>query len=251
MKPWTLEAIPLHRFRSPGPEVLFQRGFGEMIDMIIYAFVLRSGAATVLLDTGLPADHAALNDNIRQRKGASAGFFPAGGSLAAELAKRDLVPTHVAVTSFGPYAVGGLPSLPPIPLFASARGVANLTGPEEPALVHSVPAAPANVLARAEVVTGEVEILPGLLFIETGIHHPASAAVVADTTEGAIAIADPVFVARNLTHGLALGAAEYAAGWHSMVRLLGQRADAVVPIHDPAPVPVQRADWHPLLRTDK
>lgn len=249
MKPWTLEAIALHRFRSPGPEVLFQRGFGEMIDMIIYAFVLRSGAATVLLDTGLPTDHAALNDNIRQRKGASAGFFPAGGSLTAELAKRDLAPTHVAVTSFGPYAVGGLPGLSPIPLFASARGVANLTEPEEPALVHSV--SDANVLARAEVVTGEAEILPGLLFIETGIHHPASAAIVADTTEGAIAIADPVFVARNLTDGLALGAAECAAGWHSMVRLLGRRADAMVPIHDPAPVPVRRADWHPLLRTDK
>src|SRR5690349_3937376 len=162
---WTIEPIRLSRFKVPGPEVLFQRGFGEMIEMVIYAFLLRDGTHTVLIDTGLPADHAALNANIRARKGPDAGFDAVGLPLAAELAARNARPELIVITSFGPYAIGGLPDLPLAPIVASARGLADLATPEEPALLHPVPAASAARLAEARGVAGEAELFRGLTYI--------------------------------------------------------------------------------------
>ena len=111
MSTWGIEAIPLYDFVVPGPEVLFQRGFGETVAMTIYAFVLFGADKCVLVDTGLPADIAALNADIRTRKGPEAGFEPRGRPLAEELARRAIVPDAIVVTSFGPYAVGGLSAL--------------------------------------------------------------------------------------------------------------------------------------------
>ncbi len=248
MPAWSIEAVPLYRFGVPGPEVLFQRAFGETIDMVIYAFLLRSGSEQVLVDTGLPADYAALNANIRARKGAAAGFDPVGRGLLAELTARNFTPDLIVATSFGPYAVGGLELLPRTPIVGSARGLADMANLEEPALLHPVPPAAAAALKNARPISGETEIRPGLTFVEVGIHHPASAALLVQTSDGAIAIPDPVFVARNLLDGIALGAAEFAGGWHRMVRMLGARAHAILPIHDPDPRPVPRTAWHATLR---
>ena len=244
MSTWRIETIPLYDFVVPGPEVLFQRGFGETVAMTIYAFVLTGADKCVLLDTGLPADIAALNADIRVRKGPDAGFDPRGRPLAEELARRAIVPDAIVVTSFGPYAVGGLSALPPVRLLASARGLRNLATPEEPALVHAVSPDCAARLQGAEPISGGREIWPGLSFVEVGVHHPATATQQNDTTDDRIAIADPVFMARNLRDGIALGAAEEAARWHGMVRMLGTRADAIIPIHDPDSTPVPRAAWH-------
>jgi hypothetical protein len=157
------------------------------------------------------------------------------------------VPDAIVLSSFGPYAVGGLPALPDVRVLASARGLRDLASPEEPALSHAVPTDAAARLAVAEPIEGEREIWPGLRFIEVGVHHPASAALLIDTADGCIAIADPIFIASNLIDGIALGAAEAAAGWHRMVRLLGTRASAIMPIHDPDSTPVPRARWHRSL----
>ncbi len=247
MSTWRIEAIPLYDFVVPGPEVLFQRGFGETVAMTIYAFVLFGADKCVLVDTGLPPDIAALNADIRTRKGPEAGFEPRDRSLAEELARRAIVPDAIVVTSFGPYAVGGLSALPPVWLLASARGLRNLATLEEPALVHAVPANAAARLQTAEPIAGAREIWPGLSFVEVGVHHPASAALLIDTADGRVAIADPVFMSRNLRDGIALGAAEEASRWHGMVRMLGARADAIIPIHDPDSTPVPRAAWHACL----
>lgn len=244
---WTIEPIPLYRFCSPGPEVLFQRAFSEMIDMVIYSFLLRNGRSTIVVDTGLPKEHSALNRSVISRKGPGAGFFPIGNGFSAELVARNVGVDLVIVTSFGPYAVGGLEALEDRPVFVSARGVADLNQAEEPALVHPVADHLRSALLRGQTVRGESEVTSGVTFVETGIHHPASAAVIVSTGDGTIAIADPVFTARNLTEGLALGAAEDAAGWHSMVRMLGQRCDAILPIHDVSPTPVRREAWHPSI----
>jgi glyoxylase-like metal-dependent hydrolase (beta-lactamase superfamily II) len=245
---WTIEAIPLYRFRVPGPEVLFQRAFSEIIDMVIYAFLLRSDHKAILVDTGLPADYSALNASVVSRKGAEAGFFAVGAGLHQELAARNVRPNEVLVTSFGPYAVGGLGQFPDIPVIGSARGLRDLAAAEEPALRHPLPDPLVARLATARAIEGERQLDAGLVFVETGIHHPASAAVIADTKQGKIAISDPVFTARNLIDGVALGAAEQAAGWHAMVRMLGARADAILPIHDTNPSPVRSEHWHSSLR---
>jgi len=246
---WTIEALPLYRFRVPGPEVLFQRGFGEMIDMVIYAFVLQGDGKTVIVDTGLPADFTALNATIRSRKGPEAGFHPVGQPLQSQLAERGLTIDAIVLTSFGPYAVGGLADLAAVPIHASARGLADLRTPEEPALLHPIPGSAWRALAAAAPFDGEAEPMPGLTLVETGIHHPASAAVIVRTAEGSVAIADPVFTRRNLVEGLPLGAAEHAAGWHGMVRQLAIGADAIIAIHDPDPSPLPRDLWHRSFET--
>ena len=246
---WHIEAIPLYRFSTPGPEVLFQRAFGEMIELVIYAFLLQGeDGGTVLVDTGLPVEFSTLNTSVIQRKGPQAGFFPVGRGITAELATRSASPDLITVTSFGPYAVGGLEQLPATPLVVSARGVADLQQPEEPALVHPLSDLLRERLLQGQRVLGETVLAPGVTFVETGVHHPASAAVIVDTAAGRIAIADPIFTARNLVEGIALGAAEHAAGWHEMVRKTAGRTDAILPIHDPSPVPVPPEAWHHSLQ---
>jgi len=167
--------------------------------------------------------------------------------LAPLLAARGLLPDVLLLTSFGPYAVGGLDAFPQVPLHVSARGCADLEQREEPALAHAVTPEIRERLLRAQRVAGERQILPGLWLREVGVHHPASAAVLVETSDGIIGIADPVFVARNLIEGTALGAAEHAAHWHRTVRGLGQRCAALIPIHDPEPLPVGREHWHRSL----
>jgi glyoxylase-like metal-dependent hydrolase (beta-lactamase superfamily II) len=245
---WSIEPLALHRVQVPGPEVLFQRGFAETVELVIYAFLLRGPHGVCLVDTGLPADYCVLNRDIRARKGAESGFSDIGAPLARRLGAMATVPDLLLLTSFGPYTTGGLGPWARIPLHVSARGCADLERPEEKALAHGLPAPVRTRLMDAQRVQGEQQILPGLALVEVGVHHPASAAIRVDTADGVIAIADPVFVRRNLLEGTALGAAEHAAAWHAMVRALGTRCDALLPIHDPDPTPVYRDRWHPVLR---
>ena len=244
---WTIEPLALHRVLVPGPEVLFQRAFAEMIELVIYAFLLRQAGHVCLIDSGLPTDHGALNAAIRLRKGAASGFVAAGDSLPIQLQARAVRPGLVLLTSFGPYTTGNLESLGDVPLVVSARGCADLLEPEEVAHAHALTPVVRERLLAARQVRGELEVLPGLHFLEVGIHHPASAGVIVATAEGRVAISDPVFTARNLIEGLALGAAEQAAHWHAHVRLLGARCDAILPIHDPVPQPVPSGHWHSSL----
>lgn len=244
---WSIRPIALHRVLVPGPEVLFQRAFTETIELVIYAFVLRSGAHTVLVDTGLPADHAGLDADVRRRKGAHSGFSDEGERLATRLAAAGIAPGAILLTSLGPYATGGLAELRPVEVHVSARGLDNLRSPEEPALSHPPGALVRDGLAQAIAVSGRREIRPGLVFEEAGVHHPASAAVLVHTQQGRVAIADPVFHRRNLLEGIALGAAEFAAGWHALVRRLARECDFILPIHDPDPTPVPVHLLHPSL----
>lgn len=241
---WRITPLLLYRFATPGPEVLFQRGFGETIELAIHAFLLE-GPATVLVDTGLPDDYAALTTAMRSRKGPAAGFAPAGAPLAERLTG----PVDaVVVTSFGPYAAGGLPRLPHVTVHASARGLADLAATEEPGFSHPLPPPVRDRLGTATPVAGEASPYPGLVIVETGSHHPASATVIVDTADGRIAIADPIFCRRNLVEGIALGAAEDARAWYAEARLLAQRVDAVIPIHDLQPAPVPLDAWHAVLK---
>lgn len=244
---WTIEPLALHRVRVPGPEVLFQRAFNEIIELVIYAFLLRQGNQVCLVDTGLAPDHSELNRAIRLRKGAQSGFEPIAEPLPSQLASRSVRPDLVLLTSFGPYTTGHLADFSDIPLVVSARGCADLLQAEEPALVHAPAPQSRKLLLAGRRVQGGQEILPGLHFQEVGIHHPASAALLIDTAQGRIGLSDPVFTARNLLEGLALGAAEQAAHWHAHVRRLGACCDALLPIHDPDPQPVARGRWHTSL----
>ena len=105
---WTIEPLTLHRVLVPGPEVLFQRAFAEMIELVIYAFLLRQEGHVCLIDSGLPTDHAAL-------KGAASGFVAAGDSLPIQLQARAVRPDLVLLTSFGPYTTGNLAAVDGVP----------------------------------------------------------------------------------------------------------------------------------------
>jgi len=247
MSDWTILPLPLYRFQSPGPEVYFQGGFGEMVDMTIYAFLVQHAGATVLVDTGLPLDFASLNRAIRDRKGPQAGFEPLGDDLPLRLREMGVEPDLIVLSSLGPYAIGGIDRLD-APICASERGLRDMRCPEEPALIHPIPAEHQARLANAREVAGEAEPIRGIRLVEVGIHHPASLAIIVDTEAGPVALPDPVFVKRNLTDGIALGASEFAAGWHGMVRRLGQSAHWIIPIHDRDPSPVAVADWHASLQ---
>jgi glyoxylase-like metal-dependent hydrolase (beta-lactamase superfamily II) len=248
---WAIEPIALHRVRVPGPEVLFQRAFTETLELVIYAFLLRSPGHLCLVDTGLASDHSALNRDIRARKGDDSGFVNVAAPLPEQLRERGLVPQLVLLTSFGAYTTGSLDAFAQAGLFVSARGCTDLELPEEPALAHPLDPAVRNRLLRAQRVVREREVMPGLTLLEVGVHHPASVAVVVETADGVVGIADPVFLARNLLDGIALGAAEHAASWHGMTRVLGERCDALIPIHDPDPTPIARARWHASLHASK
>ena len=241
---WTIEPHLMAYAKTPGPEVYFQREFGAMVNIAIFSFVLRSGEETLLVDTGLVADPGPLNTAMRERKGAEAGFRPV--ARLPEILDRP--PAAVMLTSFGPYAVGGLCELgADVPLVVSARGVADLAEPEEPALHHALAEPLAERLRGARAVVGAGEVRPGVAFVEVGVHHPHSAAVLVHTAEGCVAIVDPVFCRRNLEEGMALGVAEDVPGWYALVRRLAGSCDALIPIHDPDPTPVPVSRWHSSL----
>ncbi|MEQ9813385.1 MAG: hypothetical protein RLO50_11450 [Azospirillaceae bacterium] len=239
---WTIETITVATARTPGSEVTFQRGFGEWVDIAIHCFLLRDGRHRVLVDTGLLDEIEPLNRAMRRRKGHQAGFVRQENALG-EMLTSPL--DAVVLTSFGPYAVGGIARLHPATrLVASARGLADLRRPEEPMLVHALPPALGALLQdRSEPVTGAVDLLPGLTVMEVGVHHPASMAVRLDTDDGPLVIADPVFTRANVIDGVALGAAEHAAGWYEMVRRLAAGGARFLPIHDPSPEPVSPGAW--------
>ena len=244
---WTITPLRLFAFSAPGPEVFFQRDFGRAVDMIIYAFLLTCDSEAVLVDCGLPEDFTALNGSILARKGAGACFKACAPSLVHQLAMRQIRPSCIILSSFGPYAAGGLTLFPSHEVIVSKRGWSNLATPEEIALNHPLPENVEAILHNAKTVSCSIEVRPGIRFVEAGVHHPASAAVLVHTSTGWVGIADPIFVRRNLTDGIALGAAEHAAGWHSMVREVGKSIEAIIPIHDPDPTPLPRDAWHPLL----
>lgn len=238
MTHWDIHIHTIATARTPGPEVLFQRGFGDWIDIAIHCFELRSTAGTILIDTGFAGPPDALNAAMQARKGMEAGFHLQAGDIWDRL---EAAPLAVALTSFGPYAAGGVTGLPDGPtLYASARGMRNLQAPEEPYFDHPLPEEVQTVLqTRARAVNGSAELAPGVTFHEVGIHHPASAAIEVAAADGPIIIADPVFVARNLVDRVALGAAESAAEWYGMVRRLAAGGPRFLPIHDPHPLPVR------------
>lgn len=234
---WSIEVRTVARAWTPGPEIFFQRGFDEWFEIAIHIFVLRRNGRTILVDTGTIADLGPLNEAMRRRKGPRAGFVPSAGAADDLFAN----PIDAAIlTSFGPYAVGGVDRLPvDTPVFVSARGLKNLNEPEEPELIHALPAEIGDRLRTgARSVVGRREVAPGLTICEVGVHHPASMAVTAETKDGPIIIADPIFTRRNLTERIALGAAEEAAAWYRMVRTLGAEGACFMPIHDPDPGPV-------------
>lgn len=247
---WTIEPLLLHTCLVPGPEVFFHADFDRRVEIAIFAFVLSSSDGTrVLVDTGLPADYGALNAAVRKRKGDWSGFRDAGPRLAARVAQRGLRFDAIILTSFGTYATGGLTEVSASRLFASKRGLADMERPEVPLFVHRLgPAVTATLMGTADAVETRAKPWPGLSIHEVGIHHPASMAVLVDTAGGRVAIADHVFHAENLTRGIPLGVAEYAAHWVSSVASLAEEVDAILPIHDPAAGLVPIAALDPRLR---
>ncbi len=233
---WSVDIHTVATARTPGPEVYFQREFGHWVDIAIHVFVLRSELGAVLVDTGLIPDISDINAAMKKRKGPEAGFARCGSGVEPLLDNRVAA---VLLTSFGPYAAGGVNHVPDeVPIYASARGLANLATPEEPCLVHGLPQVVANRLAMAKPVHDTFEIMPGIAMREVGVHHPASTAIEIATEEGLLVIADPIFTADNLTRGVALGASENAAGWHRLVRDYAARGARILPIHEPVPLPV-------------
>jgi len=233
---WSVDIHTVATARTPGPEVYFQRDFGHWVDIAIHIFVLRSSLGAVLVDTGLIPDVSDLNAAMKRSKGPEAGFERCGSGVEPLVDDRLAA---VLLTSFGPYAAGGANAVPDaVPIYASARGLANLATPEEPCLVHGLPQVVSNRLAKARPVHGTFEVMPGIAMREVGVHHPASTAIEIATEEGLLVIADPIFTADNLTRGVALGAAENAAGWHKLVRDYAARGARFLPIHEPIPYPV-------------
>lgn len=241
---WTIEPIRTATLKTPGPEVFFQRDFNRQVDLSIYSFVLRSGARTVLVDTGL-GDHVALNADIRARKGAWAGFT-SERSIASALA--DVVIDDIVLTTFGPYAIGGLPYWPNARVVFSARGHADLERSELPLFRRKLPPDAMRRLSSpgAVRVVDRVLLHPGLEIVEVGGHSPSALGLLIETEKGRIALADPIFHSENLTRGLPLGWVESLSEWYAMFNRLGPVA-GVLPIHDPWPVVVPRDKWHPDL----
>ena len=244
---WSIETITVARALTPGPEVFFQRDFESWVNIAVHMFVLRSDLGIVLVDSGLIADPEPLNAAMRRNKGQKAGFETIDSRAETYLGTDVLA---VMLTSFGPYATGGLDRLrPDTPVYVSARGLAALHRPEEPRFVHPLPGNISARLEQAIPVNGQDCLLPGLRFHEVGIHHPASAAVEIDTAAGRVVIADPVFTAANLERQIALGASEDASGWFAMVRTFAERNAAFLPVHEPSPAPVSvvcepDGGWH-------
>lgn len=100
--------------------------------------------------------------------------------------------------------------------------------------------------SRLRLVDEPTQIVPGVSFETTGGHHPGSAAVRVQTSQGVIGLLETSFLQADLESGTPIGIAEDIATCRNAIRRYRAECDQVVAIHDPSNV--ARFPWQQWSR---
>lgn len=215
------------------------------LDFVVWS--IRTDDGVCLVDTGLPRgeDFAHLDD--MNSGGEDRWRFRDVRSVGEALDDLGVAPAEVdavLLTQLVTYCSGGLEE----GLFPHARIVLARAGLEEylaggvghpPTSLYVTPGGwraigEAAAQGRLDVVDRRHRVVPGVEFVVTGGHHPASASVRVSTDDGrGIALMETAFLQENVETSRPIGIAESAADARRAVVEARSEGFEIVAMHDP------------------
>ena len=244
---YTLTAHCMGTMPLPGPEVFWMQAWDDWFDAHFWMLVAQGPDATVVINTGPPADLEHLNAMWRASHPSGNKWFrrTAEQHPEAALASIGVDPasvTHVVFTPTVLYTLGGITLFPNAELCFSRRGwIEDVLAPPHP---HHLPREifmPDDVLShvlfdakdRVRLLEDGDQVAPGVRVWEALVHHRSSLAVEIDTAIGKAVATDAAFSYRNVEDNIHLGIGEsYAEAMHSYARLRAE-ADVLIPLYEP------------------
>lgn len=215
------------------------------LDFVVWS--IRTDDGVCLVDTGLPSGPDLTHLDDMNSGGDERWRFRDVRSVRDALDELGVTPDEVdavLLTQLVTYCSGGLEEA----LFPRARIVLARAGLEEylaggvghpPTSLYVTPGGwraigEAAAQGRLDVVDRRQLVLPGVEFVVTGGHHPASASVRVSSGEGTgIALLETAFLQDNIETSRPIGIAESAADARRAVLEAQSEGFEVVAMHDP------------------
>lgn len=242
---YSLRALYGARQKSPSCVWYYIGKIGEWRDLYFYYWLIQGGDEVVLVDTGVPLnkpeDFEILNRShqyVHEDCGHPAEHVVQPGEALERAGLSPADVTRVLITSTSSYATGNIELFTNAEVYISRLGWENVTGGDKMGLYEHRVFFPAATMAylqgagssKLHLVDDE-EILPGLRFWWTGVHHRGSMAVSVQTAVGKVTFADAAFVYENLDEKRPIGCIESMAEWNEVYPRLTD-ADLTLPFHD-------------------
>lgn len=250
---YTIDLLPLGWF----PDVPENEHFwmtqlpasGPRDPMALFALLIRSEGATVLVNTGpaldpflRPGQHLlemSEDDRIDRR-------------LAALGVAMDDI-EHVIITPMESYTLGGIDQFPNAEIHINREGWADVFAPryKHPSndalhnclTPHQIDYLFNRAWDRVDLMRHEVCILPGIDVFWVGGHRPSSIAVKVETREGVAIYSDCMFRYENIHENRVLGINENMYEVLDAYERIRSEADILLPMYDP-----QVLELHPQGR---
>ena len=231
---WSITPLNLGWLRHrPKEAITFQRGQGEFVDLACFAWLLRNGEQTILVDVGPDStEHAARVHKVALEKTAEhdlVDLLAAHGVDAGTLT--DVILTHLHWDH-----IGGLPLLPNATFLV--QDIELRYGVYPPAFDHRVyefttgaPFLP--FIRRMKVVSGRHEIAPGLTAILTPGHSSGHQSLIVEAKGATYLLAgDFVDLDENWDKRIPSGPTPDIDAWHRTYDELAQLDVVILPGHD-------------------
>ena len=234
---WSLVPLDLGMLRArPKDTITHQRGAGQTVDLVCYAWLLLGDDGPLLVDTGpSTGSHAADFHGVRLEKRDDQSLVPA---LAAQhVDARDI--RTVMLTHLHWDHCYGLPQVPRAQVLVQDREIRYGVYPDAnddrrtyefargaPFLEH---------LRRMDAVDGEAEVAPGVRIIPTPGHSPGHQSVLVEAEEAVYLIAgDFLDLYENWTERCPSGGPTMdVARWQQSYDMVRELDVVVLPSHDP------------------
>jgi len=242
---YTLRALYGARQNSPSCVWYYIGKVGEWRDLYFYYWLIQGNNQNILVDTGVPLnkpeDFEILNKSHQYVHESCTHPREHVVEPQDALEKVGLRPEDidkVLITSTSTYATGNIELFVNAEVCISKIGWNNVVGGDEMGLYESRVFFAKETMKylqgpgkeKIRLVEDE-EILPGLRFWWTGVHHRGSMAVSVQTAKGKINFGDCAFVYENLEEKRPIGCIESMEEWNEVYPRL-MDADLVLPFHD-------------------
>ena len=243
---YEIQVLKMGQCEVPGPEIYWMHAWETWETLYFWMVVIRGGGKTAVINTGPPADLAALNAAWSKAIGPRSQMVRQDSERPqAALARIGIEPRevdYVLITPLQAYATGNIPLFKNATVCISRRGW--IEDFHAPAYAMHIPRKlriPDDVLhyldieapERVRLLEDEDEVIPGVGAFWTGTHHRSSMAYVIDTAAGKVACSDCFFTYRNVEESIPLGIMESLAECSRAYARLRREAEYLLPLYDP------------------
>jgi N-acyl homoserine lactone hydrolase len=234
---WSVVPLDLGRLRDrPKHTITYQRGEGETVDLVCWAWLLVGDGGPLLVDTGPPSgEHAGTFHRVRLDKGSDQ-------ALERALTAHDVDPGDirtVVLTHLHWDHCYGLAQVPNARVLVADReiryGVYPDANDDRRKYEFSRGAPFLDALRRMEAIAGEAEVAPGVRIIPTPGHSPGHQSVLVETGEATYLVAgDFLDLYENWTQRCPSGGSTIdVAAWQRSYDEVDKLDVTVLPSHDP------------------